>query len=152
MPKKGMNPKVLEAREKKENKKNEAAAKQEKAQEDAYWAAAGDGSKSKAQQKKEEQEKQRQEALAKKAEAKKLADEEMEALSRPKSSKPAQKPMGKVEWVCRSSKGCGSETVLKCCQSNSDRTPSSCSLLQVKVRDEDILFSIAMATSLHPSS
>lgn len=43
---------------------------------DAYWSAAGEGSKSKAGKKKDDDEARRQEAAAKKAEAKRLADRE----------------------------------------------------------------------------
>lgn len=89
--------KAVEARERKESAKQDARSKQEKEKEDAYWASAGEGAKSKAAAKRDEQEKQRQEAAAKRAEAKRLADEEMEALSRPKSSKTVHKPTSKVK-------------------------------------------------------
>lgn len=90
MPKKanwGVNEKVVEARERKENAKKTAQDQEERAKEDAYWRSHGDGEKSKAQAKKEEQERQRQEALAKKAEAKRLADEEAARMSQNKPTK-----------------------------------------------------------------
>ncbi len=51
------------------------------AHQDSYWAAAGEGSKSKAGKKKDDDEARRQEAAAKKAEAKRLADREEAELA-----------------------------------------------------------------------
>jgi hypothetical protein len=82
------------ARDRKAEAKTDANTKQAKAAEDAYWSAAGEGSKSKAQAKKEDQERQRAEAAAKKLEAKKLAEEEEQALSRPKSATKAPRVSG----------------------------------------------------------
>jgi hypothetical protein len=52
---------------------------------DAYWTAHGENDKSKASKKREEEEKKRAEALAKKAEAKRLADAELEELAKTKA-------------------------------------------------------------------
>lgn len=91
MPKKmGINDKAAAAREREESKKQADKAAKEKAKEDAEWAAAGEGSKTKAQAKKDEAEKKKQEAAAKKAELKRLEEEEAAALSKPKSTKTAK--------------------------------------------------------------
>jgi hypothetical protein len=63
---------------------SEAKSKAAAAQEDAYWAAAGEGAKSKAAAKREAEEAKRQEQLAKKAELKRLQEQEEAALARPK--------------------------------------------------------------------
>lgn len=51
----GGNPKAVAAKERKADAKERDKVQKEKAAEDAAWAAAGDGAKSKAQAKKEEQ-------------------------------------------------------------------------------------------------
>lgn len=88
MPKKnwGENDKKVESREREQAKKSAAKDKQAKDKEDAYWAAAGEGDKSKAQAKREEEAKKKAEAAAKKAEIKRLAEEEEARLAaKPKS-------------------------------------------------------------------
>ncbi|PNH11365.1 Coiled-coil domain-containing protein 124 [Tetrabaena socialis] len=52
---------------------------------DAYWSAQGENDKSKASKKKEEEERKRAETAAKKAEAKRLADAELEELGKAKA-------------------------------------------------------------------
>ncbi|EFJ52978.1 hypothetical protein VOLCADRAFT_120131 [Volvox carteri f. nagariensis] len=71
--------------EREESKKVAAKAKAQKDAEDAYWAAHGENDKSKAAKKREEEEKKRAEQVAKKAEAKRLADAELEELSKAKA-------------------------------------------------------------------
>lgn len=78
------NEKAVAARERKAAAKDSQKAAEEKAKEDAYWRAAGEGAKSKAQSKRDEEEARKREAAAKKAEAKRLAEEEEAAMSRPK--------------------------------------------------------------------
>jgi hypothetical protein len=75
----------------KETTKNKAA----KDQEDAYWAAAGEGEKGKGGKKKEEEEKKKTEAAAKKLEAKKLLEEEERAMAK-KAAKPTIAGVQKV--------------------------------------------------------
>ena len=67
--------------EREEAARSSKSAKEKAAEEDALWAAAGEGSKSKAGKKKDDQEAQRAEAAAKKAEAKRLAEAEERELS-----------------------------------------------------------------------
>lgn len=62
-----------------------AAKAKSKAEEDAYWAAAGEGSKSKAQAKREAAETNADTAAASKAEAKRLAKLEEEELANVRS-------------------------------------------------------------------
>lgn len=62
-----------------------AAKARSKAEEDAYWAAAGEGSKSKAQAKREAAEANADAAAASKAEAKRLAKLEEEELANVRS-------------------------------------------------------------------
>ncbi|GLC41681.1 hypothetical protein PLESTB_000689300 [Pleodorina starrii] len=71
--------------EREEVKKVTAKAKAQKDAEDAYWAAHGENDKSKAAKKREEEEKKRAETAAKKAEAKRLADAELDELSKAKA-------------------------------------------------------------------
>ncbi|GLI67509.1 hypothetical protein VaNZ11_011713 [Volvox africanus] len=71
--------------EREETKKVTAQAKAQKDAEDAYWAAHGENDKSKASKKREEEEKKRAEVAAKKAEAKRLADAELEDLTKAKA-------------------------------------------------------------------
>lgn len=52
---KGMNSKAAAAKEKKDQAKDAEKSKKAKAEEDAAWAAAGEGSKTKAQAKKDDQ-------------------------------------------------------------------------------------------------
>ncbi|GFR44437.1 hypothetical protein Agub_g5676 [Astrephomene gubernaculifera] len=73
--------------EREETKKVTAKAKAQKDAEDAYWAAHGENDKSKAAKKREEEEKKRVEAAAKKAEAKRLADAELDEISRANKAK-----------------------------------------------------------------
>eukprot|EP01024_Parvocaulis_polyphysoides_P015902 TRINITY_DN17033_c0_g2_i1.p2 TRINITY_DN17033_c0_g2~~TRINITY_DN17033_c0_g2_i1.p2 ORF type:complete len:224 (+),score=60.76 TRINITY_DN17033_c0_g2_i1:37-708(+) len=87
----GENSKAVEARERKEASKKEAASKAAKAAEDEYWQQAGEGSKSKAQQKKDEQERKKQEAAQKKAETKQLAEQEEAEMGAKKSKTKPQK-------------------------------------------------------------
>lgn len=78
----------------------EAKSKAEKAAEDAYWKSAGEGAKSKAAAKKEEEEKKRLEQLARKAELKKLQEQEEAALLKPKANPKANRVTGnKVRGV-----------------------------------------------------
>lgn len=72
----------------------EQKGKAEKAAEDAYWRAQGEGAKSKAAAKKEEEENKRLEQLAKKAELKRLQEEEEAALSKPKANPKANRVTG----------------------------------------------------------
>ncbi|KXZ41338.1 hypothetical protein GPECTOR_536g541 [Gonium pectorale] len=62
-----------------------AKVKAQKDAEDAYWSAHGENDKSKAAKKREEEEKKRAETAAKKAEAKRLADAELEELTKAKA-------------------------------------------------------------------
>ncbi|KAG2448049.1 hypothetical protein HYH02_007076 [Chlamydomonas schloesseri] len=71
--------------ERDETKKTQAKAKAQKDAEDAYWSAHGEGDKSKAAKKREEEEKKKAEVAAKKAEAKRLADAELEELGKGKA-------------------------------------------------------------------
>jgi len=91
---------VESAKEKASNKAKDKAAQAAKAAEDADWAAAGEGSKSKAQKKKAESDSARADALAKKKEAKALADAEeaeMSSYGKKKEKKPASKKMTAAE-------------------------------------------------------
>lgn len=72
----------------------EAKSKQEKAAEDAYWREAGEGSKSKAAAKREEEEKKRLEQLARKAELKRLQEQEEAELLKPKANPKANRVTG----------------------------------------------------------
>jgi hypothetical protein len=72
----------------------EAKSKQEKEKEDAYWRAAGEGAKSKGAAKREEEEKKRLEQLAKKAELKRLQEQEEAALLKPKANPKANRVTG----------------------------------------------------------
>lgn len=65
--------------------KASAQAKAKKDAEDAYWASHGENDKSKAAKKREEEERKRAETAAKKAEAKRLADAELEELGKAKA-------------------------------------------------------------------
>lgn len=93
-PKKHVNEKAEAARERKAEAKSAAKQKATKDAEDAYWRAAGEGSKTKAQAKRDEEERKRQEQLAKKAELKRLQEEEEAALSRPKPNPKANRVSG----------------------------------------------------------
>jgi hypothetical protein len=73
---------------------SEAKSKQEKAAEDAYWREAGEGSKSKAAAKREEEEKKRLEQLARKAELKRLQEQEEAELLKPKANPKANRVTG----------------------------------------------------------
>lgn len=73
---------------------SEAKSKQEKEKEDAYWREAGEGAKSKAAAKREEEEKKRLEQLARKAELKRLQEQEEAALSKPKANPKANRVTG----------------------------------------------------------
>ncbi|XP_026319866.1 coiled-coil domain-containing protein 124 [Hyposmocoma kahamanoa] len=92
MPKKfaGENSKAVAARQRKEDAKTEKDAKLKKTIEDSAWEDNDDKLKKK-QQKKEDQEKKRQEQLQKKAEAKKLLEQEMESLKGKVKEAPAPK-------------------------------------------------------------
>lgn len=79
-----VNEKAAAKKEAKTASKEAENRAKEKATEDARWAAAGEGARSKAQAKKDEEAAKRAEAAAKKAEAKRLAEEEEAALSKPK--------------------------------------------------------------------
>lgn len=99
MPKKanwGVNEKVVEAKDRKEQAKKAEKEKKSKEEEDGYWAAAGEGSKSKAQARREEQEQKKHEQAQKKAENKKLAEEEAAMIERPKSAKAPKVAVAKV--------------------------------------------------------
>jgi hypothetical protein len=72
----------------------EAKSKQEKAAEDAYWREAGEGSKSKAAAKRDEEEKKRLEQLARKAELKRLQEQEEAELLKPKANPKANRVTG----------------------------------------------------------
>lgn len=76
----GENSKSSEARARKAASKEEQQRRRAKEDEDAYWKAAGEGSKTKAQAKREEQERRRTEAAAKKAEVRRMAKEEEDAM------------------------------------------------------------------------
>ncbi|PNW73363.1 hypothetical protein CHLRE_14g629500v5 [Chlamydomonas reinhardtii] len=71
--------------ERDESKKSQAKVKAQKDAEDAYWSAQGENDKSKAAKKREEEEKKKAELAAKKAEAKRLADAELEELAKTKA-------------------------------------------------------------------
>lgn len=78
----------------------EAKSKAEKAAEDAFWKSAGEGTKSKAAAKKEEEEKKRLEQLARKAELKKLQEQEEAALQKPKANPKANRVTGNKVRRC----------------------------------------------------
>ncbi|XP_078689805.1 coiled-coil domain-containing protein 124-like [Branchiostoma floridae x Branchiostoma belcheri] len=86
MPKKkwGDNPKAVEARTRKENKKREEHERLEKAKDDAYWADDDKHLKRK-QQRKADKESKKQEHLEKKLEKQRLLEEEMAQLKGPVS-------------------------------------------------------------------
>lgn len=75
-------------------------AKAAKEAEDAYWASAGEGAKSKAAAKREAEEAKRLEQLARKAELKRLQEEEEAALSRPKANPKANRVSGPKVCFC----------------------------------------------------
>mmetsp|Transcript_4492 Transcript_4492/g.7568 ORF Transcript_4492/g.7568 Transcript_4492/m.7568 type:complete len:226 (+) Transcript_4492:144-821(+) len=85
MPPKKMNEKKESAKEKEEAKRGAAKDKSDKDSEDAYWKGQGEGDKGKGGQRKEEEERKKQEQAAKRAELKRLQDEETATLSAPKS-------------------------------------------------------------------
>ncbi len=68
---------------------------------DSYWASHGENDKSKAAKKREEEERKRAETAAKKAEAKRLADAELEELGRAKAraEKAGSQKVGRVPVV-----------------------------------------------------
>lgn len=70
------------AKEKKAAKAANQKAADEAAAEDAYWSAMGDGKKSKAQQRKANKQAGKHEAAARKAEAKRMAQEEETAMAK----------------------------------------------------------------------
>lgn len=75
-----------EAKEERESSKAVAVkSKADKAADDAFWSAAGDGVKGKGASKKEEEERKKAEAAAKKAEAKRLLEEEEAGMSKAKA-------------------------------------------------------------------
>ncbi len=94
--KKGVNEKAVDAKVAKESAKGAKKEKDAKQQEDADWAAAGDGKLTKAQQAKEKQSAAAAEAAAKRAEAKRLAAAEEAELA--KIGKKKEKP--KVPQLC----------------------------------------------------
>ncbi len=103
---KHVNEKAEAAKARKEDAKKQQATKAAKAQEDKVWQEAGEGAKSKAQAKRADTEAQRAEAAAKRAEARRLAELEEAALTKPKEPKKAPKVSGyKVRcgfvWLCR---------------------------------------------------
>ena len=76
-----------EKAEREQAKKDGAASAKAKAEDDAYWAAAGDGKKTKAQLKRDAADASADAAAASRAEAKRLAkleEEEMSAMGKPK--------------------------------------------------------------------
>lgn len=89
-----MNEKAEAAKERKAAAKDEAKKKADKDAEDAYWRAAGEGAKTKAQAKRDDEDRKRQEAAARKAELKRLQEEEEAAMSRPKPSPKAARVSG----------------------------------------------------------
>jgi hypothetical protein len=62
--------------------------------EDAFWTAAGEGQRTKAQAKKEAESEKKAEAAARKAELKRLQEEEEAAMSRPKATAKATRVSG----------------------------------------------------------
>ncbi len=102
MPKGGkyVNEKAEAARARKDEAKSAVKEKAVREKEDALWREAGEGAKSKAQAKKEEQERQRAEAAAKKAEVRRLAEEEEAALVKPKQPAKAKVSGPKVRGHC----------------------------------------------------
>eukprot|EP00798_Chlamydomonas_sp_ICE-L_P006874 gene6874-30848_t len=84
-------------KEKESNKKAEAGVKAEKHKEDADWASAGDGDKGKGAKKKEDEERKKQETAARKAELKKLAEEEDKAMNKKKGDKTAAQKATKYQ-------------------------------------------------------
>ncbi|WIA13256.1 hypothetical protein OEZ85_006844 [Tetradesmus obliquus] len=93
-PKKNMNEKVEAARERKAAAKDAASKKASKDAEDAYWREAGEGAKTKAQAKRDDEERKRQEAAARKAELKRLQEQEEAALAKPKTTPKANRVSG----------------------------------------------------------
>jgi hypothetical protein len=86
-----------EKAEREQAKKDGAASAKAKAEDDAYWAAAGDGKMTKAQLKRDAADASADAAAASRAEAKRLAkleEEEMSAIGKPKGGK---KKMTKAE-------------------------------------------------------
>ena len=80
-------------------KKETAASSKKKGEEDAHWAAAGEGQKSKAASRREAADAASDAAAAKRAEAKRLAqlEEEMASFGKPKAKGGAKKKMTKAE-------------------------------------------------------
>lgn len=77
-----------------------AASSKAKAEDDAYWQAAGDGAKSKAAARREQADAAADEAAAKRAEAKRLAkleDEEMANMGKPKNAAPKKMTRAELE-------------------------------------------------------
>lgn len=95
--KKGVNEKTVDAKVAKESAKGAKKEKDAKQQEDADWAAAGDGKLTKAQQAKEKQAAAAAEAAAKRAEAKRLAAAEEAELA--KIGKKKEKPKVPQLWL-----------------------------------------------------
>lgn len=83
--KKSVADKKDEAREREETKKKVAKETKLKEADDAYWKSQGEGEKSKAASKRDEEEKKKLEQAAKRAELKRLQDEEDAKLSATKS-------------------------------------------------------------------
>lgn len=81
--------------ERETSKAVESKAKAKQDQEDSYWAAHGEGQKSKASAKRDDEEARKAEAAARKAEAKRLAEQEEAELTRSKA-KAAPVPTSKV--------------------------------------------------------
>lgn len=96
--KKGVNEKAVDAKVAKESAKGAKKENDAKQQEDADWAAAGDGKLTKAQQAKEKQAAAAAEAAAKRAEAKRLAAAEEAELA--KIGKKKEKPKVPQLWLC----------------------------------------------------
>lgn len=86
--------------EREQSKKEGVASAAKKAEDDAYWQAAGAGSKSKAQKNREAADAASDAAAAKRAEAKRLAkaeEQEMASFGKPKAKGGAKKKMTKAE-------------------------------------------------------
>ena len=89
-----------EKAEREQAKKESAVSSKKKAEEDAHWAAAGEGQKSKAAAKRDAADAAADAAAAKRAEAKRLAkleEEEMASYGKPKAKGGAKKKMTKAE-------------------------------------------------------
>ena len=86
--------------ERENSKAASAASSKAKAEDDAYWQAAGDGAKSKAAARREQADAAADEAAAKRAEAKRLAkleDEEMANMGKPKNAAPKKMTRAELE-------------------------------------------------------